>query len=133
MSERTVRLDAIRDHLEAVIEDAGIGVELGVVFGSRVQGNATESSDTDVLLVSADFTGVPGYRRPAPILERWEHARYGAVDVLCYTPEEYNGFRERDERTLPDRALAEGVVFRDSDGSDQRIESTEHEGGSRAP
>ncbi|EMA49425.1 MULTISPECIES: nucleotidyltransferase domain-containing protein [Halococcus] len=111
MSEHTVHLDAIRDHLEAVIEDAGITIELGVVFGSRVRGTATEASDTDLLLVAADFAGVPGYRRPAPILERWEHARYGPVDVLCYTPEEYNEFRERDERTLPDRARAEGIVL----------------------
>ena len=111
MSEHTIRLAAIRDHLEAVIEDAGIAAELGVVFGSRIRGTATEASDIDVLLVSDDFVGVPGHRRPAPILERWEHARYGAIDVLCYTPEEYREFRERDERTLPDRALAEGVVF----------------------
>ena len=121
MSERTVRLAAIRDHLEAVIEDIGIAVELGVVFGSRAQGTATEASDTDVLLVSDDFVGVPGHRRPALILERWEHARYGAIDVLCYTTEEYREFSERDERTLPDRALAEGVVFAgDSDDGEYR-------------
>jgi predicted nucleotidyltransferase len=111
MSERTLRLDSVIDHLRSVLDDASITVELGVVFGSRVRDDATETSDTDVLLVSADFVGVPGYRRPAPVLERWDYARYGAVDVLCYTPEEYRTLRDQDERTLPDRALAEGIVF----------------------
>jgi predicted nucleotidyltransferase len=120
MSERTLRLDAVRDHLEDIIGDTEIAVELGIIFGSRVRDDATETSDTDVLLVSPDFVGVPGHRRAAPLLERWDHARYGAVDVLCYTPEEYCEFRERNEQTLPDRALAEGVVFRgEPDGHDQ--------------
>lgn len=119
MSERTLRLDTVRDHLEDIIEDAEIAVELEIIFGSRVRGDATETSDTDVLLVSAEFVGVPGYRRAAPLLERWNHAHYGAVDVLCYTPEEYRALRDRDERTLLDRAFTEGVVFRgDSDGSE---------------
>lgn len=113
MSERTLRLDTVCEHLEETIESAGIEVELGIVFGSRVRNDAASMSDTDVLLVSPEFAGVPGYRRPAPILERWDHARYGAVDVLCYTPAEFREFRERDESTLPDRALAEGIVFRD--------------------
>ena len=80
MSERTVRLAAIRDHLEAVIEDAGIAAELSVVFGSRIRGTATEASDIDVLLVSDDFVGVPGHRRPAPILERWPSIRFPDAD-----------------------------------------------------
>ena len=64
MSEHTIRLAAIRDHLEAVIEDAGIAAELGVVFGSRIRGTATEASDTDVLLVSDDFVGFPAIVAP---------------------------------------------------------------------
>lgn len=89
MSEQTLRPDAICEHLEEVIESAGIAVEIGVVFGSWIRDDAAATSDTDVLLVSLDFAGIPGYRRPAPIIERWDHTRYGAVDVLCYTPAEF--------------------------------------------
>jgi predicted nucleotidyltransferase len=46
----------VRLYLKAVNEN-GIRVSFGVIFGSQARGEATEESDIDLLVVSPDFDG----------------------------------------------------------------------------
>ena len=116
MSDRQLRPEAIVERLREVIADSDLSVDRGVLFGSRVTDDRVPN-DTDIILVSSEFEGVPGYRRPAPILERWDHARWGPIDVLCFTPAEFAERLEGAERTLVDRALEEGIVFAGEEGA----------------
>lgn len=47
-------VDTVRQYLRA-LEDNGIGVRFGVVFGSQVTGKANEWSDIDLLVVSEHY------------------------------------------------------------------------------
>jgi uncharacterized protein len=53
MVERSV-MNSIRRYLRA-LQDQGIEVHFGIIFGSRAKGNADEWSDIDLLIVSPRF------------------------------------------------------------------------------
>lgn len=79
--------------------------EAVIVFGSRVRGDALKDSDLDVLVVSADFEGVPWLERPVRVYRECD-IRFG-VELLCYTPAEFA--RKREELGIVQAALREGV------------------------
>ena len=58
-----------------------------LAFGSRVRGDALKDSDLDVLIVSEAFRGVRWLDRPVGVMQECD-IRLG-VELLCYTPEEY--------------------------------------------
>jgi predicted nucleotidyltransferase len=87
--------EPIVDHLRAVLDEADVRVTRAVLFGSVARGEHDETSDTDVLVVSPDFEGIPGARRGRPLRDRWDYERYGSVDFVEYTPAEYDGRRRR--------------------------------------
>jgi len=53
MVDRSV-IAAVRKYLR-FLQDQGLSVRFGVVFGSQAKGTATESSDIDLLVVSPRF------------------------------------------------------------------------------
>lgn len=75
-----------------------------IVFGSRARGDALSTSDLDLILVSPRFAGRPFLRRPAEVLEALGHP--GGLELLCYTPEEFEA--RRAEFGLVRVAVAEG-------------------------
>ena len=111
MNEKMSNIDRLVNHVKTALEQSDLSLAYGILFGSHARGDATEMSDVDIILVSPEFSDVPGHRRSAPILKKWDHGQCGAVDIICYTPSEYHDLRTDDERTLPDQALAEGLAF----------------------
>lgn len=67
MADGTI-LNVVRRYLEAV-EESGIPVEMGVLFGSWSRGQATPQSDIDLLIVSPRFDA-PRQRRDVAALWR---------------------------------------------------------------
>jgi predicted nucleotidyltransferase len=79
--------------------------ELVLVFGSRARGEALAESDLDLVVVSTRFRDVPFLERAARLLADLDLPF--AVDLLCYTPEEFA--RKREELGVVSLALEEGL------------------------
>ena len=79
--------------------------QLVLVFGSRARGDALAESDLDLLVVSERFRGMSFLERSSAVLTALDTPF--AVDVLCYTPEEFA--RKRRELGIVSLALEEGV------------------------
>ncbi|MBM3496620.1 MAG: nucleotidyltransferase domain-containing protein [Armatimonadetes bacterium] len=80
-------------------------VDQFILFGSRARGDELLTSDADVLVVSPFFAGINFRHRPALVLEHW--ADRVDLEVLCYTPEEFERLRAR--RGIVATADAEGI------------------------
>lgn len=78
---------------------------LVLVFGSRARGEALAESDLDLLVVSDRFRGVRFLERASTVLNELDIPF--AVDVLCYTPEEFT--RKRHELGIVSLAVEEGI------------------------
>jgi predicted nucleotidyltransferase len=76
-----------------------------IVFGSRARGDALSTSDLDLILVSPRFASVPFLKRPVQVLEILDYP--GGLEVLCYTPEEFE--EKRQELGIVRVAVNEGV------------------------
>ena len=84
---------------------ARIPLERAILFGSRAREDALETSDYDLILVSPAFEGRPFYERPPPLLLLWERAE--DLDLLCYTPEEFE--QKRQGLNVVGSAAKEGI------------------------
>lgn len=80
-----------------------------LVFGSRAQGTPLKESDLDLLVVSKSFEGIPFIQRTHHLL--WTLRVPFPIEVLCYTPEEYE--RKRKEIGVVRVASEEGVDLLD--------------------
>lgn len=78
-----------------------------ILFGSRTRGNARESSDIDVILVSDGFEQIPFLKRMPFILNRISFPRH--IDFICYTPDEFR--RIGPSSSLLAEALETGEVL----------------------
>ena len=78
-----------------------------IAFGSRVRGDALSTSDLDLILVSARFANVPFLKRPVVVLEALDYP--GGLELLCYTPEEFD--EKREEFGIVRVALDEGITL----------------------
>jgi len=76
-----------------------------ILFGSQATGRAGPESDVDLIIVSETFRGRSQVRRGAWVLEAWHSPE--PVDVLCYTPEEFD--RLRAQVSIVRVAMEEGV------------------------
>lgn len=76
-----------------------------LVFGSRARGDALQDSDLDLLIVAEAFREIRWLDRPVRVVEDCD-IRFG-VELLCYTPEEYQ--RKREELGIVRTATEEGV------------------------
>lgn len=61
-----------------------------------------------MLVVSLDFADVAGARRGRPLRDAWDYTQYGSVDVITYTPAEYDAARDRAGRLIS-TADTEGI------------------------
>ena len=76
-----------------------------IAFGFRVRGEALEDSDLDLVLVSPRFAPMSFLDRPVRVLESLDYA--GGLELLCYTPEEFE--RKREELGIVRVAVQEGI------------------------
>ena len=97
-------LDEVRRRL---LSDLDPPPEKIVVFGSRARGNARPDSDLDLLIVLRT-DGTPGQRG---VLVRRPLRQLGvAMDILVYTPEEYERYRAYPSSVVR-AAEREGIVL----------------------
>ncbi len=75
------------------------------IFGSRVQGNAGENSDIDVLLISDLFRDMPFIKRMPLVLRTIRFERH--VDYICYTPGEFQKIKNKSSIVMD--ALETGI------------------------
>jgi hypothetical protein len=80
---------------------------LVLAFGSRARGEALETSDLDLIVVSARFKDIPFLERPYRVLLELGIPR--GLEFLCYTEEEFR--RKCEEIGLVRTALEEGLVL----------------------
>ena len=78
-----------------------------IAFGSRARGDALSTSDLDLILVSPRFAAMPFLRRPVAVLELLDYP--GGLELLCYTPEEFE--QKREEYGIVRVALEEGIAL----------------------
>lgn len=64
-----------------------------LLFGSRARNEELLTSDADLLVVSEDFSGTKFRHRPEKILEFWSDVV--DLEVLCYTPDEFEEMKNR--------------------------------------
>lgn len=76
-----------------------------VLFGSQVTGETHPDSDVDLIVVSPAFRGLSFIRRVVHARKAWDLP--GPVDLLCYTPEEFEELRG--QGTMVRLALDEGT------------------------
>ncbi len=97
--------DFVRNHLPTLRERlAPLRV---IAFGSRVRGDALSTSDLDLILVSPWFASLSFLRRPVAVLELLAYP--GGLEMLCYTPEEFE--QKRQELGIVRVALEQGVTL----------------------
>ena len=82
---------------------------LAVLFGSYARGTATYRSDIDVIFV--EETNKPFLKRLDPYFSSLSDLAGGGVDVLVYTPEE---FEKMKKKFFIKRALSEGIIIFES-------------------
>lgn len=81
--------------------------ELVLAFGSRARGDAIAESDLDLLIVAERFGAIPFLARASTVLGDLDPPF--AVDLLCYTPEEFR--RKQEELGIVSLALEEGIAL----------------------
>jgi uncharacterized protein len=80
-------LVAVRqDWIEQLVDTIDVEVAQVILFGSRARGEHVDSSDYDLVVVSADFEGVPPLERAYRIQRAWTGHR--GLDAIGLTPEE---------------------------------------------
>jgi predicted nucleotidyltransferase len=82
-----------------------VGAETVILFGSRARGDWLKESDYDFIVVSQRFQEVPWPHRPVELYRLW--AGSPGVELLCYTPEEFQ--RKRRQISVVAEALREGI------------------------
>jgi predicted nucleotidyltransferase len=82
-----------------------------LAFGSRAKGTALRHSDLDLVVAAPAFEGVPFLTRAQEVL--WTLQAPFPVEVLCYTPSEYE--RKRQELGIVHLAAQEGVELQPDD------------------
>lgn len=93
----------VADHLPTIVRR--FAPERVIAFGSRVSGEPHRHSDLDLLIVAAAFQGVPWLDRAVAVLDAI--GAPFAMDVLCYTPDEFS--RKREEIGIVRTAVETGV------------------------
>ena len=95
----------VREHLPTLRER--LAPLRAIAFGSRARGDALSTSDLDLILVSPQFAAVPFLKRPVEVLEALDYP--GGLELLCYTPEEFE--EKREEFGIVRVALDEGIAL----------------------
>ena len=90
---------------EAVAQE--VDFEKVYLFGSRARGDYRESSDMDIAIISEEFEGMKRRERYEKVIDSVREVTGEIpVDVICYTPQE---FERGKESFLPSVIAEEGI------------------------
>ncbi|MFB6100889.1 MAG: nucleotidyltransferase domain-containing protein [Candidatus Nanohalobium sp.] len=96
--------ETMREFKEELKKD--IEIEALYLFGSRARGDFREDSDYDIAVVSEDFADMSFPERQEIVLEKARKVTDKPVEILCYTPEE---FEKGKEGFMPEIIEKEGI------------------------
>lgn len=105
----TVVADPIRTTITDIGDRFGYEMNRVLVFGSRARGDHDSESDIDIIVVSADFEGVPFYKRSRPFYRHWNYDELPSPEFVCLTPTEFQERADATHPTLVHTAIDEGV------------------------
>jgi predicted nucleotidyltransferase len=100
-------VETVRAYLRAVNEN-GIPVSFGVIFGSQARGTATEESDIDLIVVSPQFDGRREYAKVSK-LWRLTADTDNRVEPVPVGEREW---KEDDSRAIVEIARREGQIVK---------------------
>jgi len=106
MVDKTI-VSAVRHYLKTV-DDSGIRVTFGVIFGSHARGEATGESDIDVMVVSPTFDGK---RKLDDVAQLWKcaaKANEGIEPIACGEVQ----WRENESSPIIEVARQQGQIVR---------------------
>lgn len=88
-----------------------ITIDKVIFFGSGVKNKLTENSDLDYIIISKDFRKMKYMQR----LQMLSHLRTGIsrkvpMDILAYTPEEFDRMTQPDQSVVLTEAKHEGKI-----------------------
>jgi len=78
-----------------------------IIFGSRARGDARETSDIDVIVVSDYFKGIPFLRRMPMLLRLVKFEKH--IDFLCYAEDEFEEIEEKS--IVVNNALKDSLII----------------------
>ena len=84
-------INKIRVEVIPVVQQS-INPQKVLLFGSRARGNSNPDSDIDIIIVSDFFRDIHPLKRMTLVLKRIRFPKH--IDVLCYTPEEFETIRK---------------------------------------
>lgn len=106
--------EQIQEALTPALDSAPFEISHVYLFGSHARGESTAESDYDIALIADGFAETPMVERGHWFKREWPYVELGNLDLLCYTPEEFDDRVEAELST----ALAiceEGVDLLDAD------------------
>lgn len=106
--------EEIIEHLKYIAEQVDIEIDEFIIFGSTAKGERTQNSDTDIIVLSSDYTEELTYNRTPTFLEEWNFDEFGPVDFICLTHDEFNE-RKKQKHTVYEEANNEGINVRIED------------------
>ena len=98
-------IESVRIYLR-LVNESGIPVSFGVLFGSQVKGTANEQSDIDVIVVSSHFDGRKKY---AEVSKLWRLTAR-SNNRLEPIPVGEREWKEDDSRAIVEIARREGQI-----------------------
>jgi predicted nucleotidyltransferase len=106
MGERTTQ-EELADFVYEFARDVHeqVGATTVILFGSRARGDWLHESDYDFVVVSPRFEGMNFLERPVELYKFWH--QWPGVELLCYTPEEFE--RKREQIGIVAEAVREGI------------------------
>ncbi len=93
MPEGSACLKAVNAYL-AALKRRGVATDKAYLFGSHATGHAKPESDIDLIVVSPAFSGMPRWRRWEVLGDALSDVRE-PIDVLAYSPEEFDARKDR--------------------------------------
>jgi predicted nucleotidyltransferase len=102
-------IESVQKYLRKVNEN-GIAVSFGVLFGSQARGTSDDQSDIDLLVVSAHFDGKKD-RHETSLLWQLTVDTDSRIEPIAVGEREW---LEDDSRAIVEIARREGLVIRDS-------------------
>lgn len=107
MGRKTI-IEQLKNYRKEINKD--IPLKKMILFGSRAWGKPHKDSDIDIIIVSPAFRDVRSLDRGIDLHLKW-NLNY-PVDILCYTPEEFN--RKKKFIGIVQQAVKEGIEIKAS-------------------
>ena len=112
MAQTTINPTKItKDYINHLNKKKLIRIQKVILFGSAARGQMTEDSDLDIIVISPDFKKMD-YMKRLQLLSRARDNKFCFIpmDILGYTPEEFDKMAKPDQSIVLSEAKREGKI-----------------------